>query len=82
MGGSFSAPCADLHSVWALFNNVSLLKRYGTLIQRDPIPLWDTWPHIACWPAASLLQHSLQFDCRLVSEMGTKFTECLGYDGV
>ena len=42
MGGSFSAQCADLHSVWGLFKHVSLLKQFGTLIQQEPIPLWQT----------------------------------------
>ena len=42
MGGSFSAQCADLHSVRALFKQVELSKHFASLIQQSPIPLWES----------------------------------------
>ena len=42
MGGSFSAECADLHSVWALKEAVSVMRKFGDLVQTVPVPLWKT----------------------------------------
>ena len=33
---------ANLHSVWALFENLSLLKQFRTSIHKSSIPLWRT----------------------------------------
>ena len=42
MGGSFSAQCADLHSLWALKQGVDVMRRFGTLIKEAPFPVWET----------------------------------------
>ena len=42
MGGSFSAQCADLHSVWALTEADCVMRRFGDLLQTVPVPLWKT----------------------------------------
>ena len=42
MGGSFSAQCADLHSLWAPGQGVDIMRRFGTLIKQDPFPVWET----------------------------------------
>ena len=42
MGGSFSAQCADLHSIWAMKRNVDIMKRFGKLVRTVPFPLWET----------------------------------------
>ena len=42
MGGSFSAQCADLHSLWALKEGVDVMRRFGTLQKAEPFPVWAT----------------------------------------
>ena len=42
MGGSFSAQCADLHSLWALKEGVDVMRRFGTLQKAEPFPVWET----------------------------------------
>ena len=42
MGGSFSAQCADLHSIWAMKRNVDIMKQFGKLVRTVPFPLWET----------------------------------------
>ena len=42
MGGSFSAQCADLHSLWALKQGIETMKRFGKLIEQGPFPAWET----------------------------------------
>ena len=42
MGGSFSAQCAELHSLWALKQVVEIMRRFGTLIEQEPFPVWET----------------------------------------
>ena len=42
MGGSFSAQCADLHNIWALKETVSVMRKFGDLVQTVPVPLWKT----------------------------------------
>ena len=42
MGGSFSAQCADLHSLWALKHRVDVMRGFGTLIKQEPFPVWET----------------------------------------
>ena len=37
MGGSFSAQCANLHSVWALKVAVEKMKQFGKLIKTAPV---------------------------------------------
>ena len=41
MGGSFSAQCADLHRSWALKQGVEIMRRFGTLIEQEPFPVWE-----------------------------------------
>ena len=41
MGGSFSAQCADLHSLWALKQGIETMKRFGKLIEQGPFPAWE-----------------------------------------
>ena len=42
MGGSFSASCANLHSIWALKRSTDVTKKFGKLVQTTPYPLWET----------------------------------------
>ena len=42
MGGSFSAQCADLHSIWAMKKNVDIMKQFGKPVRTAPFPLWET----------------------------------------
>ena len=42
MGGSFSAQCADLHSLWALKQGIETMRRFGKLIEEGPFPAWET----------------------------------------
>ena len=42
MGGSFSAQCAHLHSMWGLKVQVEAMKQFGKLVQVTPVPLWLT----------------------------------------
>ena len=42
MGGSFSAQCADLHSIWAMKRNVDIMNRFGKLVRTVAFLLWET----------------------------------------
>ena len=42
MGGSFSAQCADLHSLWGLKTQVEAMKHSGKLMRTKHVLLWLT----------------------------------------
>ena len=42
MGGSFSAQCADLHSLWAVKQGTEIMKRFGKLSVHGSFPAWET----------------------------------------